>query len=144
MFRERRSGSGRLEGSSELRSRVDVELAEDAPEVRLDGVLGQEQGLCDLPVCHSVGGEASDAELGGCEIAAALDRVTARPGARCDQLVMGARGNRVRAAGTGECECFAEWLACICALAGASRRRAELEQRERMFEPPRRELELGD
>src|SRR5262249_39065514 len=58
--------SGRLallEGAGKLRSRAEVELAEDAAEVSLDGVLGEEERLRDLTVGHPLGGHASDAQL---------------------------------------------------------------------------------
>ena len=49
---------------------------------------------------------------------------------------MGANGNCVGSAGAGQLERLAEWLARIGAAAGASGGRAQLEQRERVLEPP--------
>jgi hypothetical protein len=126
-----------LEGASELRARTDLELAEDAAQVRLDGVLGEEERLCDLAVGHSLGSHASDAQLGGGEVAAALGRVSTRAGAGGDELVVGAHSNRVGTAGTGQVKRLAEWLARVGAPAGAANRRAQLEQRERVLEPRR-------
>src|SRR5207247_11253716 len=117
--------------------RTDLEVPEDAAEVRLDGVLGEEERLCDLAVGHSLGGHASDAQLGGCEVAAALGRVSARAGAGGDELVVGAYSHCVGTAGAGQVERLAEWLARVGAPAGAAGRRAQLEQRQRVLEPRR-------
>jgi len=48
---------------------------------------------------------------------------------------VGAHGNGVGAAGTGQLERLAEWLARVGASAGAADRGAQLEQRERVLEP---------
>src|SRR5438105_3652812 len=129
-LREKRAARARLEGASELRARTDLELAEDAAEVSLDRVLGQEEGLRDLAVGRPLGGHASDAQLRGGEMAAALGGVSARASTGCDELVVGAHSNRVGTAGTGHLERLAKWLARIGAPAGATGRRAQLEQRE--------------
>jgi len=50
---------------------------------------------------------------------------------------VGAHSDRVGAAGTGKLERLAEWLARVGALAGASGRRAQFEQREGVLEPRR-------
>src|SRR5262245_42072471 len=84
-----------LEAATELRARPDVELAEDAAEVSLDRVLREEERLCDLTVGHSLGGHASDTQLRGGEVAAALGGVAAGPGTGCDEFFVGARSNRV-------------------------------------------------
>src|SRR5512132_4048795 len=111
--REKRAAQELLEGASELRARTDLELAKDVAEVRLDGVLGEEERLCDLAVGHSLGGHASDAQLGGGEMAAALGGISAGAGAGCDELIVGAHSNRVGTAGTGQLERLAEWLARV-------------------------------
>ena len=143
-FREKWAGRAPLEGASELRARADVELAEDAAEVSLDRVLGQEEGLRDLAVGHPLGGHSCDAQLGGGEGAAAFGRVSARARTGGDELVVGAYCNGVGAAGTGQLERLSERLARFGAPTGAADRRAQLEQRERVLEPRRRSLELGD
>jgi hypothetical protein len=105
--------------------------------VSLDGVLGQEERLCDLAVGPPLGGHASDAQLGGGEVTAALGGVPARTGTGRDELVVGTHGNRIGAAGTGQLERLAERLARVAAPAGAAGGGAQLEQRERVLEPRR-------
>ena len=85
----------------------------------------------------ALGGHTSDAQLGGGEVAAALGGVSAGAGAGCDELVVGAHGNRVGTAGAGQLERLAEWPARVGAPAGAAGRRAQFEQRERVLEPRR-------
>src|SRR5205814_8391783 len=80
---------GPLERPGELRARADGELAEDAAEVSLDGVLREEEALRDLPVRQSLGRHTSDAELGGGETPAAFDGVSAWARSGCDELVVG-------------------------------------------------------
>ena len=110
----------------------------------LDGVLGQEQGLRDLSVGHRSGRHAGHAQLGGGEVAAALGGISAGSRTGCDELVVGSHGNGVGTAGAGQLERLAEWLARLGAPAGASGRRPQFEQCDRVLESPRRLLELGD
>jgi hypothetical protein len=57
----------------------DAKLAERVPQVRLDGGLGDEQVLGDLPVGQPVGGEAGDLPLGAGERVRAGDGTAAGP-----------------------------------------------------------------
>ena len=116
-----------LQGASELRARSDLELPEDAAEVSLDRVLGNEERLRDLSIGLSFGGQARDAEFRGGEVAAALGGVSARAGTRADELIVGARGDRLRTTDTGQFERLAEWLARVGAPAGAADRSAQLD-----------------
>jgi hypothetical protein len=131
-----------LEGASELGARTDLELPEDAAEVSLDRVLGHEERLRDLAVGHPFGGQARDAQFRGGEVAAALGGVSARAGTGGDEFIVGARGDRLRTAGTGQFERLAEWLARVGAPAGAADRGAQLEpsspRRSRRRFPSRR------
>jgi hypothetical protein len=61
--RENEALGASLEGAGELRARTNVELAEDAAEVRLDRILGHEERLGDLAVRQPFGGHTSDAKL---------------------------------------------------------------------------------
>src|SRR5262245_23683877 len=51
----------------QLVSRVELEFAEDAREVALNGASGDEEGLCDLAVGEVVAGELGDAAFAGCQ-----------------------------------------------------------------------------
>jgi hypothetical protein len=116
---------------------MDLELSKDAAEVSLDRVLGHEERLRDLAVCHPFSGQTRDPKLRGGEVAAALSRVSARAGTHGDELVVGALGDRVRTADTGQFEPFAESLARVGAPACSAHRGAQLDQRERVLEPRR-------
>ena len=59
--------SRRGERGSQLRARVDRELAVDAREVDLDGPLSDEEGLCDLAVGGAFSCHLGDAALAGRE-----------------------------------------------------------------------------
>jgi hypothetical protein len=123
---------------------MDLELPEDAAEVSLDRVLGNEQRLRDLAVRHSFGGQTRDAQFRGGKVAAALGGVSARAGTGSDELIVGARGDRVRAAETRQFERLAEWLAGLGAATGAAGCGAQLDERERVLEPSRRTLQMRD
>src|SRR5262249_3541763 len=127
----------RLESAGELRARTDLELAEDGAEVSLDRVLGNEERLRDLAVGHPFGGQTRHASFRGGEVAATLGRVSAGAGTCGDELIVDARGDRVRTAATGQFERLAERLARIGAPAGAADRGSQLQQRERVLEPRR-------
>src|SRR3954447_9756510 len=56
---------GALDGARELHSGRDVGFPEDVAQVRLDGLLAQEQLGCDLRVRLSVDDQARDLQLTG-------------------------------------------------------------------------------
>jgi hypothetical protein len=58
-----RAGRAAGERSAELRSPGDVELLVDMADVRLDGLDGHEQGLCDIAIAHSGSRHRRDAVL---------------------------------------------------------------------------------
>ena len=74
------------ERARELAAASDIELALDPIEVRLGGLGGDEQRLCDLAIGEAIGGEPRDTQLAGGERVASGDRVAPWLGARGDQL----------------------------------------------------------
>src|SRR5215469_6018356 len=77
--------AGQLRGQAGPRG--DAELAEGVPQVGLDGRLGDEQVLGDLPVRQAVGGERGDPPLGAGERFRAGQRGAPRPGTGRNQLL---------------------------------------------------------
>ena len=75
-----------------------------------------------LTVGHPFGGHTGDAQLGGREGAATLGGVSAGARTGCDELVVGAHGNRVGTARMGQLERLAERLARLGTPPGASDR----------------------
>ena len=72
----------------------DAELLEGVPEVGLDGGLGDEQVLGDLPVGQAVGGEAGDPPFGAGERVRAREGGAPGPGAGRKELPPGPLGQR--------------------------------------------------
>src|ERR687896_2005806 len=76
-----------LEGGGELGARADAELAVCVTEVRLDGLLGDEQSLGDLRVGQALGGHRRDAPLAGRQRLGAQQARTARAPPRRAQFL---------------------------------------------------------
>src|SRR5262249_43071511 len=113
-------------------------------KVSLDRVLGHEEALSYFAVGHSLGGHTSDAQFRGREGVTTFGGVPARARTCRNELVVRARRDGVRTAGTGQLERLAQRLACVGASSDAAGCRPELEQRDRVLESPRRLLEPGD
>src|SRR5262245_45905879 len=99
-----------VERSGELIARVELEFAEDAGEVTLDGAVGDEQNLCDLPVGEVLAGELGDPTLARCERLEPGQDDPPGPRAGGPELGLGARRESCRAGAVGAVEGLAEEL----------------------------------
>ena len=117
------------------RLRGDVELAERAPQVRLDGLLGDEQRLGDLAVRASRGGELHDAQLAWGERVRAGAIGCPRPDA--DRGELGPRSALQGSGAAPRCqrERLEQGLAGGAPLSGGAERRTEVDQHARVLEP---------
>ena len=99
------------QGARQLLAGADVELLVGVAQVRLDGAHRDEQGLGDLLVGEAVGRHSGHPQLArGQRLQAAADQL-ARPGAAGLEQLVGALGERGRAAAAGQGQRSVERLA---------------------------------
>src|SRR4051812_43118143 len=120
-------GSG--EALTELCARADVQLAEHAAQMRLDGRLGHEELGRDLSVRLAARGMLRDPQLARGERIEAAAHHAARPRARGAQLGERALDQRVAPASTRLFHARDQRLARVDPAAEASQRSAEIDQR---------------
>src|SRR5262252_3835965 len=122
------------EGGGKLGAGVDAQLAEGVGEVGLDGLLGDEQALGDLPVGLPGAGQAGDAQFAGSEGVAAAGGGPPGPGAGGEQFGQCAVLQGAGAALMSQRQAFFQRRPCGGAVIGAAFGGAQFDQRQRQFQ----------
>jgi hypothetical protein len=133
-----------LDRGGQLITRRDSELAIDAAEMHFDRLDREVQRGGDLAVGQSARGRARDAQLGRCECIAVVEVGAAQSETGGLQFVVGALGERSRAAPLREPQPDVELLASGSTLVRASQRRSELDMRASALERRRAAIERRD
>src|SRR3954470_20365824 len=121
--------------------RRDSELPIRVSKVHLDRLHGDEEGLGDLPVRFARGRALDDATLARSQRVDADLRLAADADAARRQLVSRTLAQGDGAALVRDRERLAQWLARSCSVAASSQRRAQIDQRPCVIDPPRRAAE---
>jgi hypothetical protein len=115
-------------------SRVELQFAEDAREVTLDGAVGDEQRLCDLAVGKSPAGELGDTAFARRQRVEPGQDDAARARAGGAELGLGAFRETTGARAVGGVECVAEELSRLGAPVAPPQHCAEVDERARAFQ----------